>query len=78
MPGKRFAIFNDGQSLAIIRGNSARPMKGPDPAMYPHGVPEAFDFIYYSFGSMTTAGAAGIADRHRIARCSETRLFGTL
>jgi hypothetical protein len=32
-----------------------------DPAIYPHGVPEAFDFIYYSFGSMTTAGAAGIA-----------------
>jgi hypothetical protein len=32
-----------------------------DPAMYPHGVPEAFDFIFYSFGSMTTAGAAGIA-----------------
>jgi hypothetical protein len=32
-----------------------------DPAMYPQGVPEAFDFIFYSFGSMTTAGAAGIA-----------------
>ena len=32
-----------------------------DPAMYPHGVPEAFDFIFYSFGSMMTAGAAGIA-----------------
>ena len=32
-----------------------------DPAIYPHGVPEIFDFIYYSFGSMTTAGAAGIA-----------------
>jgi hypothetical protein len=32
-----------------------------DPAMYPRGVPEAFDFIFYSFGSMTTAGASGIA-----------------
>ena len=32
-----------------------------DPAIYPHGVPGIFDFIYYSFGSMTTAGAAGIA-----------------
>ena len=31
-----------------------------DPAIYPRGVPEVFDFIYYSFGSMTTAGAAGI------------------
>jgi hypothetical protein len=31
-----------------------------DPAIYPHGVPEVFDFIFYSFGSMTTAGAAGI------------------
>ena len=25
---KRFAIFNDGQGLAIIRGNSVRPLKG--------------------------------------------------
>jgi len=32
-----------------------------DPAIYPRGVPEVFDFIFYSFGSMTTAGAAGIA-----------------
>jgi hypothetical protein len=32
-----------------------------DPAMYPHGVAEIFDFIFYSFGSMTTAGAAGIS-----------------
>jgi hypothetical protein len=32
-----------------------------DPGIYPHGVPEVFDFIFYSFGSMTTAGAAGIA-----------------
>ncbi len=32
-----------------------------DPAMYPHGVAEVFDFIFYSFGSMTTAGAAGIS-----------------
>src|SRR3984957_18360721 len=32
-----------------------------DPAIYPHGIPEVFDFIFYSFGSMTTAGAAGIA-----------------
>ena len=32
-----------------------------DPAIYPLGVPGIFDFIYYSFGSMTTAGAAGIA-----------------
>ncbi len=31
-----------------------------DPAIYPHGVPEVFDFIFYSFGSMTTAGAVGI------------------
>jgi len=28
MPGKRFAIFNDGQGVAIIRGNSVRPLKG--------------------------------------------------
>jgi hypothetical protein len=34
-----------------------------DPAIYPHSVPEGFDFIFYSFGSMTTAGAAGIAGR---------------
>ena len=32
-----------------------------DPAIYPHGVPEVFDFIFYSFGSMTTAGAAGMS-----------------
>ena len=32
-----------------------------DPTIYPHGVAEVFDFIFYSFGSMTTAGAAGIA-----------------
>jgi hypothetical protein len=32
-----------------------------DPAIYSHGAPEIFDFTFYSFGSMTTAGAAGIS-----------------
>jgi hypothetical protein len=31
-----------------------------DPASNLHPVPRGFDFIYFSFGSMTTAGAAGI------------------
>src|SRR5580704_16613980 len=32
-----------------------------DPAINPHAVPVGFDFIFFSFGSMTTAGATGIA-----------------
>jgi hypothetical protein len=32
-----------------------------DPAINPHAVPMGFDFIFFSFGSMTTAGASGIA-----------------
>jgi hypothetical protein len=32
-----------------------------DPAVNLHAVPVGFDFIFFSFGSMTTAGAAGIA-----------------
>jgi hypothetical protein len=32
-----------------------------DPAISLHPVPVGFDFIFFSFGSMTTAGAAGIA-----------------
>ena len=32
-----------------------------DPAINRHPVPAGFDFIFFSFGSMTTAGAAGIA-----------------
>jgi hypothetical protein len=31
-----------------------------DPVINPHAVPVGFDFIFFSFGSMTTAGAAGI------------------
>lgn len=31
-----------------------------DPAINLHPVPAGFDFIFFSFGSMTTAGAAGI------------------
>ena len=31
-----------------------------DPAMNLHPLPAGFDFIFFSFGSMTTAGAAGI------------------
>jgi hypothetical protein len=31
-----------------------------DPATSLHSVPVGFDFIFFSFGSMTTAGAAGI------------------
>jgi hypothetical protein len=31
-----------------------------DPAAYLHPVPRGFDFIFFSFGSMTTAGAAGM------------------
>jgi hypothetical protein len=32
-----------------------------DPSVNPHVVPVGFDFIFFSFGSMTTAGSAGIA-----------------
>jgi hypothetical protein len=32
-----------------------------DPAINSHAVPVGFDFVFFSFGSMTTAGAAGIA-----------------
>jgi hypothetical protein len=32
-----------------------------DPAIIPHAVPLGFDFIFFSFGSMTTAGSTGIA-----------------
>lgn len=32
-----------------------------DPATNLHAVPNRFDFIYYSFGTMTSLGAAGIA-----------------
>jgi hypothetical protein len=32
-----------------------------DPAVSLHPVPVGFDFIFFSFGSMTTAGAAGMA-----------------
>jgi hypothetical protein len=32
-----------------------------DPAINLHPVPVGFDFIFFSFGSMTTAGAAGIS-----------------
>ena len=31
-----------------------------DPAINPHVVPAGFDFAFFSFGSMTTAGAPGI------------------
>jgi hypothetical protein len=32
-----------------------------DPAINLHAVPVGFDFMFFSFGSMTTAGATGIA-----------------
>ena len=32
-----------------------------DPAIYAHRVPGPFDCVFFSFGSMTTAGAAGMA-----------------
>jgi hypothetical protein len=32
-----------------------------DPAINAHAVPVGFDFVFFSFGSMTTAGAAGIS-----------------
>jgi hypothetical protein len=32
-----------------------------DPAINSHAVPVGFDFVFFSFGCMTTAGAAGIA-----------------
>jgi hypothetical protein len=32
-----------------------------DPVINSHAVPVGFDFIFFSFGSMTTAGAAGIS-----------------
>jgi hypothetical protein len=32
-----------------------------DPAIYSHSAPMGFDFIFFSFGSMTTAGSSGIA-----------------
>jgi hypothetical protein len=31
-----------------------------DPSLNPHGVPDRFDFIYYSFANLTCLGAAGI------------------
>jgi hypothetical protein len=32
-----------------------------DPAIYSHSIPRGFDFIFFSFGSMTTAGSSGIS-----------------
>jgi hypothetical protein len=32
-----------------------------DPAIYSHAYPGDFDFMFFSFGSMTTAGASGIS-----------------
>jgi hypothetical protein len=43
-----------------------------DPAINPHAVPAGFDFIFFSFGSMTTAGAAGIAAASPQARSLST------
>jgi hypothetical protein len=31
-----------------------------DPATTTHAIPDRFDFIYFSFGSMTSLGSAGI------------------
>jgi hypothetical protein len=31
-----------------------------DPHLNPHLIPDRFDFIYYSFGTMTSLGAAGV------------------
>src|ERR1700722_3074267 len=44
-----------------------------DPAVNPHVVPVGFDFIFFSFGSMTTAGAAGI-----VAASPQVRSLSTI
>jgi hypothetical protein len=43
--------------IAIVRPHAF----SLDPSIYTHTVPLGFDFIFFSFGSMTTAGASGIA-----------------
>jgi len=44
-----------------------------DPAINPHAVPMGFDFIFFSFGSMTTAGAASI-----VAASPQVRSLSTI
>jgi hypothetical protein len=44
-----------------------------DPRTNLHNVPDRFDFIYYSFGTMTSLGAAGI-----IPVSSQARSFSIL
>ena len=44
-----------------------------DPAINPHAVPVGFDFIFFSFGSMTTAGAASI-----VAASPQVRSLSTI
>jgi uncharacterized membrane protein len=52
-----------GFSFASVYGMVAKLQPNAfylDPITNLHGVPDRFDFIYYSFGTMTSLGAAGI------------------
>jgi hypothetical protein len=52
-----FSFASIFRAIAILRSH---PVFYLDPTVNTHTVPVGFDFIYYSFGTMTTVGAAGM------------------
>jgi hypothetical protein len=86
MLDKPFAIFNEGQGLAIIRGNSVRPLKGPEPGtkwpmLTPTGHCEKYSKSEEAVeegellslqGSANTARRHGRRHQHASQHCSVT------